>query len=446
MPNLTKTLGGPDGWDTPFIVQNVGAEPADLLLSFYRFSDGALISEQFVSDLAPGTSYADVPVNDGDLPSDTQFSLVVNSYGSRVVTVVNQQQGTGDRMQAASYVGTTTGATTVYLPNVTRRFFGYDTPFIVQNLGSATTLVSAAFTSFDGTQHRTVALVVQPGRSGVVDPDYTAGLVDGTQYSVVLHADQPIAAIVNAHNESGAPVAYTTSGITSGARVLFAPYASKSDSDAGLNSPIVVQNLSDSPVDAMLEFTPLGGGSQQSFTLSAIAGGSSKVFDPRFTLGTTTPCHGASASCLGAGEFSVRIVATGTIAAVVIPTSDVTADAYAASPTPSTRIFLPNVTRALGGPNGWTTPIALQAGTSVSTTVTLRWYRFANGALARTQVLTVPAGAALWIDPRTVIGLQDDAQYSVVVDASAGAAITAIVYQHFFGGGDGVMIYPGLPD
>jgi hypothetical protein len=58
----------------------------------------------------------------------------------------------------------------------------------------------------------------------------------------------------------------------------------------------------------------------------------------------------------------------------------------------------------------------------------------------------VPAGAALWIDPRTVIGLQDDAQYSVVVDASAGAAITAIVYQHFFGGGDGVMIYPGLPD
>ena len=446
MPNLTKTLGGPDGWDTPFIVQNVGADPADVLLSFYRFSDGALISEQFVPALAPGTSYADVPVNDGELPSDTQFSLVVRSYGSRVVTVVNQAQGKGDRMQAASYVGTSSGATTVYLPNVTRRFYGYDTPFIVQNLGSATTLVTASFTSFDGLQHRSVVLVVQPGRSGVVDPDYTAGLVDGTQYSVVLHADQPIAAIVNAHNETGAPVAYTTGGVTTGGRVLFAPYAAKSDSDAGLSSPIVVQNLSDSPLDALLEFTQLGGGSQQTFTLSGIGVGGSKVFDPRFTLGTTSPCHGASATCLGAGEYSVRIVATGTAAAIVIPTSSVTADAYAASAAPATRAFLPNVTRTLGGPDGWTTPIVLQAGTGVSTTATLRWYRFTNGALARTQVLTVPAGGALWIDPRTVTGLQDDAQYSVVVDGSAGATITAIVYEHFFGGGDGVMIYSGLPE
>jgi hypothetical protein len=446
MPNLTKTLGGPAGWDTPFIVQNIGADVADVLLSFYRFSDGALMAEHLVSELAPGTSYADIPANDPDLPSDTQFSLVVKSFGSRVVTVVNQSQGADDRMQSASYVGTASGSTTVYLPNVTRRFYGYDTPFIVQNLGTATTLVTATFTSFDGIQHRTLALSVQPGRSGVIDPDYTAGLIDGTQYSVVLRADQPIAAIVNAHNESGAPVAYTTSGITTGGRILYAPYAAKSGSAGGLNSPVVVQNLADSSVDATLEFTPLGGGSAQSFTLTAIGAGRSKVFDPRFTLGTTVPCLSASPSCLGAGEYSVRVVATGSVAAIVIPTSDVTADAYAATAVPSTRAFLPNVTRTLGGPSGWTTPIVLQSTAPTTTTATLRWYRFLDGALVRTQVLSVPAGGALWIDPRVVLGLRDDAQYSVVVDGSGGATIATIVYQHFFGRGDGVMIYSGMPD
>ena len=27
LPNIVKMLGGPDGWNTPFIVQNVGSPP-----------------------------------------------------------------------------------------------------------------------------------------------------------------------------------------------------------------------------------------------------------------------------------------------------------------------------------------------------------------------------------------------------------------------------------
>ena len=30
LPNITKTLGGPSGWVTPFIVQNVGTAPTTL--------------------------------------------------------------------------------------------------------------------------------------------------------------------------------------------------------------------------------------------------------------------------------------------------------------------------------------------------------------------------------------------------------------------------------
>ncbi|HYK98636.1 MAG TPA: hypothetical protein VEU77_09645, partial [Candidatus Acidoferrales bacterium] len=53
LPNITKTLGGPTGWVTPFIVQNVGVAPTDLEVSFFRFSDGALVTCRRISALQP---------------------------------------------------------------------------------------------------------------------------------------------------------------------------------------------------------------------------------------------------------------------------------------------------------------------------------------------------------------------------------------------------------
>src|SRR5229473_4019411 len=66
LPNITKTLGGRDGWYTPFIVQNTGTVATRLEVSFYKFSDGSLVTCRVVPALAPGTSYADVPNNDVD--------------------------------------------------------------------------------------------------------------------------------------------------------------------------------------------------------------------------------------------------------------------------------------------------------------------------------------------------------------------------------------------
>ena len=215
----------------------------------------------------------------------------------------------------------------------------------------------------------------------------------------------------------------------------------KTNADSGLNSPVVVQNLGSLETDATLEFTLLGGGATQVFALGTIAPGGSKAFDPRFALGTTTPCQTTSSTCLGAGEYSLRINATYEVTAVVLPTSATTSDGYAATAAVSSRVYLPNVTRTLGGASGWTTPIVLQS--AGAATATLRWYRFSDSVLVRTQAVTLPVGGATWLDPRSIGGLSDDAQYSVVID-SAGGAITAIVYEQFHGGGDGVMIYGGL--
>jgi len=129
------------------------------------------------------------------------------------------------------------------------------------------------------------------------------------------------------------------------------------------------------------------------------------------------------------------------VAAVTLPVTDLTAEAYVAATVVTSKVYLPNVTRTLGGPSGWTTPIIVQ---SISaTSATLRWYRFDSGALAITQSVSLVPGSSKWIDPAAVAGLSENTQYAVVIDAAGGTTITAIVYQ-LASGGDNAAIYSGF--
>ncbi|TME72086.1 MAG: carboxypeptidase regulatory-like domain-containing protein [Chloroflexi bacterium] len=129
LPNITKTLGGPTGWYTPFIVQNTNRfSITSLQVDFYSFSTGILVARRDICALKPGQSFADVPNSDADLSGDAQYAVVVKSYMTDVVAVVNEHQGSGDRAEAGSYVGASSGATKVSLPNIVRRFYGFVTP------------------------------------------------------------------------------------------------------------------------------------------------------------------------------------------------------------------------------------------------------------------------------------------------------------------------------
>ena len=443
LPNITRRLGGALGWDTPIYVQNAGAVQAQVDVAFFRFSDGAPVACHTTRSVAPGTSLLDDPNAAADLPDDSQFSVVVKSYGSPVVAIVNQQQGAGTTQQALSYAGFTTGATTVYLPNVTRAFFGYDVPLIVQNLGTAQANVTAKFVSFDGTVTMQFGRFIEPGRSKVIDPDSddpvvgAPGLVSGRQYAVTLTASQPIGVIANAYTKSGPPVAFSHNGLSSGATSLFAPYAMKT---ASLFSPVVVQNVGSAPVIPTLTFTPLGGGAPQSFVLPAIPVGGAQAFDPRFTLNTTTPCQTAVASaCLGPGEFSLVITAATPIAAVVLPNSATTAAGYLASATPNNRALLPAVMRTVGGPNGWTGTFYVQSAGASQATV--RWFSVQTGDLVVTQQLVLQPGLTTRVDPRSIAGLAENTTYSVTIDANS--PIATVVFEQAATGGDASMMYEG---
>ncbi|HET8568176.1 MAG TPA: carboxypeptidase-like regulatory domain-containing protein [Candidatus Limnocylindria bacterium] len=455
LPNITKTLGGPSGFVTPFIVQNTSPGLiTSLQIEFYRFSDGALITRRELCVLRPGTSFADVPNNDIDLPHDTQFSVVVRSFMTDVVAVVNEHAGSGGSAESASYIGASAGATSVFLPNITRRFFGFFTPFIIQNLGSATATATAEFVSFDGAQRRSVVRTIGPGRSQFIDPNLEPGLTDGTQYAVTVTASQPLSVVVNTHclatssacSPGGSPLFYATNGITAGASTIYGPYAVKNVEGVGQGvSPIVVQNLGSAAVAPTLAFRPLGGGTVTTFTGPSVAPGASWAFDPRFVNGSSaqgTCGAAASAGCLANGEYSfVASAAGGSLAAVVNVISAFTASGYAALAQPAQRVYLPNVTRRLGGATGWSTPVVIQS--AGATSATLSWYRFSDGSLVTTTSVSFSNGVAANVDPRSVPGLSDETQYSVVAQG-AGGNIVGIVRELNFQGGDGAMTYEGF--
>ncbi|HEV2010916.1 MAG TPA: hypothetical protein VGS17_07825 [Candidatus Limnocylindria bacterium] len=450
LPNVTKTLGGPSGFQTPFIVQNTGTTSTNLEVTFYKFSDASCVARRSVPNLAPGASFADVPNNDTDLPDNTQFSVTVRSFGNTVVSVVNQHKGV---IEADAYSAAATGATTVYLPNVVRRFFGYHSPAIIQNLGQASTVVTARYQSFDGTAS-TVSITrsISPGQSQFIEPNSddpvlgAPGLVDGKQYAVTITSAQPVSVVLNTHNDDpgvALPVFYSANGISTGAATVYGAYAVK-NANGGRVSTIVVQNLGGGPLTPSLTFTPLlSGGATTTFMAPVpVPAGGSWAFDPRFINGVassdqTKLCSVAAANCLGNGEYSFTAQGNGgNVAAMVNVIGPDSAMGYTASPTPAATYNLPNVLASYGG---WTTPIYLQSVSASS--ATLNWKPFLGGP-ATTQTVNLTPGVSVKVDPN--ISVPQGAQYAVTVAASGGT-LTAIVMELNSSGGDNAMIYGGFP-
>ena len=218
LPNITKMLGGPDGWQTPFIVQNVGDGPTDITMDFYGGGEGRFFKTRTVTGVAPGTSVVHDPNGDPDLGAGWAGSVVVRSFGAPIVAVVNEHQNVRDavRQEALSYSGISAGSTMLFLPYLTRSAGGWLTTFIVQNMGASVATATVQFQTFEGPPMLSLPLSMAPGRSQFVDLRFTGGLVDGLEYSAVITSDQPIGAVVNAHHDAPGtadPMGFSYNGI-----------------------------------------------------------------------------------------------------------------------------------------------------------------------------------------------------------------------------------------
>ena len=430
LPNITRMLGGRYGWHTPFIVQNVGTGATGLTVKYYNFTDGSLVATR-TATVQPGRSFVGSPNDEGDLPENAQFSVVINSTSAPVVAVVNEHQGgPGITAEALSYSGIGTGSTKVSLPLVSKLVGGWLTTMIIQNVGVNPTTVTAAFTRIDAAGSATITRTVLPGRSQFIDPRSESSLVDGAEYAVTLTASEPIAVVANAHNDlAGAPApmgdAYNGVPNVTGLST-YLPYIAKNTDGIGRTSRVVIQNAGTVAAVPTLTLVPFGGGTPTLVTAPVIEPGASYAFTP----------------AVADGEYSLKIT-DGTFAALATAISPATAMFNTGSSTPANKLFAPNVTRVLSGgagDPGWTTPILIHSVNA--TNATLSWYRFSDGSLVATQNVLLVTGATTRVDPRTVTGLADNNQYSVVL--SSGTEIVAIVTELNLSAGDNAMVYRGF--
>lgn len=440
LPNVTKKLGGPDGWQTPFIVQNIGLGVASLTMDFYRFGDGSLAKTRTVTGLAPGASVFHDPNSDPDLEAGGQFSVVVTSSGAPIVAVVNEHQNVlnQSRQEALSYRGLTSGSTRVYLPYVANSVSGWLTTMVIQNLGASATNVVVSLRSLDNTKSATLTRAIGPGRSQFIDPRIETSLVPGVEYAASLAADQPVAAIVNAHNDAAdvpQPRGFSYNGVPASSLIeAFMPYVALNTDGIGRNTRLIVENMGLANARPSLFFRAFGQSAAVRIDgVSDLAPGQATSFDVGQLPG------------LVGGDFAVHVTG-GQFAVVGATLSAGTAMGYTNdSTTYAERLYAPNVTRTLGGSSGWTTPLILQGKGTAVTSATLSWYRFSDGALVYRQVvLGLGYSTSVRIDPRTLPFLADNSQYSVVIESPTGG-IAAIVTELNLQGGDGAMIYEAFP-
>lgn len=282
LPNITRRLGGPDGWTTPFIVQNLGAASTTATVSFYRFGDGSLARRIEGVAIQPGRSASFVPQIIDGLSDDAQYSVVVQgSAGAELYAIVNEHQGG----QAMSYEGILAGAQNVYLPYVQKYVGGtggWSSPFIVQNVGTTSATFSLSFYSVPGgaLSAQAPSITLEPGRSYAADVRFTPVSLPAGEHSVVIrgNAGAKLAAIVNQQQlTTGMAMSYV--GVTDSALAAYAPYVAKRAGNEEWNSGIVLQNQGTAPTDVRVQIVDLGDGStKQTKILRALAPGASAVY------------------------------------------------------------------------------------------------------------------------------------------------------------------------
>jgi hypothetical protein len=212
------------------------------------------------------------------------------------------------------------------------------------------------------------------------------------------------------------------------------PYVALNADGIGRSTRLIVENMGTQNALPSLFFRQFGQSAAVRIDgVSTLAPGQATSFD----LGQLPGLVG--------GDFAVHVTG-GQFAVVGATLSAGTAMGYTNdSSTYAERLFAPNVTRTLGGPSGWTTPLILQAKGTLVTSATLSWYRFSDGALVYRQVvLGLSYSTSVRIDPRTLPFLADNSQYSVVIESPTGG-ISAIVTEINLQGGDGAMIYEAFP-
>ncbi len=417
LPNITKTLGGPDGWTTTIAVQNAGAAPTAMQLRLYRFSHGTEAGSFESPVLAPGRQWIFDPFAYTTLDDDAQYSAVIETSGHAAAVAVASSAAA-----SMSYTAARTASSSVFLPRVSCQPDGWVTPIIVQNAGDATTSASLALFSEDGSPVAEADLgPLLPGRSAVALPcrsDLDAGVYSAT---VQGPSGARLIAVVNEHSAVGAR---SYPGIAGGAGSVFLPNVTKFlGGVGGWSTPFALLNVGDASAVVRLTFRALGSGE-----VALGVGPISLSHHQRYAVDVR------ALSALPAGQYAVTIAAEGParLVALVDETEDAsgTSMAYVGAGDGGPTAYLPLVQKSDGDAR-WSSPVIAQNVGASPANLTLTLFDPKGGVASQRSFVAVAPGASVAYDPRSDPRLPAG-RYAAIVQ---GSGPIAAVVNHSTGSG-----------
>ena len=177
-------------FNTAITIQNIDSTAANITITY-----GTGLTEN--ATIQPGSSAVfytpDRNISVGTLTSAT----ITSNNNAEIVAIVNESSNAN---RAASYVGFTSGSTSVAVPIVMRTYFDYNSSVTCQNIGTSSANITIAYSNGAS---ETVNSVGANASALFYQGNY-AGIANGSILNATITSAEPIVCVVNQDQNEGA--------------------------------------------------------------------------------------------------------------------------------------------------------------------------------------------------------------------------------------------------
>jgi len=351
---------GPSSYESTVNLTNITNTAGSLTLTYYN-PDGSVEATSSDTIAAYETKwYTTLP----GLTTSFQGSMVISSSVqlSSMSTIIGKD-GSSDPMNYASYIGTSGGAGTVYLPLLMDSNYGFNTYYSVQNTSSSP--VDVVITYSDGLVVSPIT-ALQPNASVTIDNQAEAHTVKKFSATLTATGNIAVAAVQWADGTYGKPL-LSYNGFDTGLTYPILPMVNQNN--YGYWTAIPIQNLGGTATDVTVSYTPTKAGAACSETITIPAYGQVEFGSFAFVFPYdpgTPPYAGMSSDCALYVKFVGSAVVTGNSTSqplvgilnqttTILPGSDKGGTLMAINPAYATNaVVFPDVRQWHGTDDWWT--------------------------------------------------------------------------------------------
>ena len=298
--------------------------------------------------------------------------------------------------EVASYIGSTAGSATQYVPMLFKGAFGgtYNAALYLQNVSASAANLSLEFTDSSGTVVYTKADTLDPHASKGYWLPAEVDLPSGFAGGVKVTSDQPILAVGRPH--IGAQV-MTYNGMSAGALTAWLPMFFK-DGFGSYNTALYVQNVTGSSANLTIDYINLDG---------TVACTDEDTLDANASKGYWSLSIACDSGSLPSGFVGgVKVTSTQDILAVGRAHLGTQITTYNGFDGGADTAYVPMLFRKAFAGGSYNAALYLQNVSGASADMSIEYVDNA-GAVAATQNVTLAAGAisSIWLP--SVVGLPD---------------------------------------